>query len=260
VKRLALSVAISSLGIFVTSAFAGNVSLNDWCFNVTGDLSTCNGSGSSNPAVDLSGFDTSLVPNSLGVATITLGPGSNQYVGLYADYDIDYADYLSYNDNASTTNALDSPDQSYSIGNPNVYNGISSPSGYTLFDAFANDALDDSNTAGTPNSGLPQCCDIAFAMAFSNINVALGGSAIITFDVSFTAPSGGFYVTQSSNDPTQPSIYLSGDVDLIGGSSTPEPSTFLLTAGALAVAGFLARRRRAASFRLLFFGASREGL
>jgi hypothetical protein len=242
VKILALSVTVSSLLLLVTPASA-TTSLNDWCFSVNGDISSCNGSGLSNSAVNLSVFDTTLNPNSLGTAVITLGPGSDQYVSFYADYDIDYSDYLSYNDNAATTNSLSSG-QTFSIGDPNTYNGVTAPSGYTLFDAFANNTLDNSNTAGTPNSGTPQCCDIAFAIGFSGIDVSGGGSAVVTFNVSLTAPASGFYITQSSNDLAQPSIYVYGEVDQT--TATPEPSTFLLMAGALAIVGILARRRRTA--------------
>lgn len=200
----------------------------------------------SNPALNLSAFDTTIGLNILGTAIITLSSGSNQYVGFYADYDLDYADYLSYNDNAFITNALDL-NQTDSIGDPNNYDLSSLPSHYTLFDMFANNSLDDSNTAGTPNSGSPQCCDIALAMAYSNINVDPGYLAMITFTVSSTAPSSGFYITQASNDNTVAPIYLSGNVEFA--SSAPEPSTFLLGAGSLALGGLFMRFRRRTSIQ-----------
>jgi len=243
-KRFRLVFAVSFLCVGIHNASAGTVSLNDWCFSVNGDLSTCNGSGSSNPAVDIAAFDTTYNPNGLGVATIALAAGSNQYAGFYADYDIDYADYLSYNDNASTTGTLASG-QSYSINDPNAWDGT----GYTLFDAFDADTLDDGNDAGTPDSGDPQCCDIAFAMMFSDINLDSDETAVVTFTVSSAPPPSGFYITQSSNDSTQPSVYLSGTVDVTELTSTPEPSTFVLGGGVLVLAGFFTRRRWAASSR-----------
>jgi len=246
-KRLQLIFAVSCIGVFVPSASADSLTtLNDWCVNVSGDLGSCNNSMSSNPAVNLVAFDTTIGLNLFGTVTVTLGSGTNQFVDFYGDYDIDYAAYLSYNDNGSTTNSL-ATDQSYSIGDPNGYDVGSSPTHYTLFDMFANNTLDNSNTAGTPYSGNPQCCDIALAMGFSNITVDAGGSAVVTFAISSTAPSSGFYITQASNDITVAPFYLSGSVDITSGA--PEPTTFLLGGGSLALGWFFVRRRRLASNR-----------
>jgi MYXO-CTERM domain-containing protein len=245
-KRLHLIFAILSAVVFVPSAAAANLNtLQDWCVNVSGDLSSCNGSMTSNAAVNLSAFDTAISLNNLGTASITLSEGSGQYVGFYADYDLDYADYLSYNDSAFTAAALVA-DQTDSIGDPNVFVDVAAPSHYALFNLFANNTLDNGNTAGTPGSD-PQCCDIAFAMAFSNINVDSGGHAVVTFTVSSTAPQSGFYITQASNDGSVAPLYLSGDVSITSGS--PEPSTFLLGAGSLVLGGFFVRRRRIAAIQ-----------
>jgi hypothetical protein len=254
VNRFALILAVSFLAVFAPSASAGNIfTLNDWCANVNSDTGTCNDPNTGlaltgNAAVDLSMFDSTTAAygsNNLGSITVTLGPGAGQNVDFYADYDVRYIEFLSNNDNASTTGTLASG-QSYEIGDPNV-TGDSMPTGFTLFDDFANDTLSDSNTLGTPGSD-PQCCDVAFAMGLDDISVGDGGSATVTFDVSTIQPTSGFFITQSTNSDEGGSLYLSADVEF--DQPTPEPSTFLLGAGAIAIGGFAARRSRARSSRV----------
>src|SRR5580704_5056433 len=111
-KRLTLAVGfLTALGLSMP-AFADVNVLNNWCVTVNGDSSACNGngpfSGTPNPypsspytspvssgggSVDLSAFDITLSPsgNSLGSITVTLGAGSNQFVNVYMDYDLNYA-------------------------------------------------------------------------------------------------------------------------------------------------------------------------
>ncbi len=84
---------------------------------------------------------------------------------------------------------------------------------------------------------------------FSDINLDSDETAVVTFTVSSVAPESGLYITQSSNDSTQPSVYLSGTVDVTELTSTPEPSTFVLGGGVLVLAGFFTRRRWAVSSR-----------
>jgi hypothetical protein len=255
VKHIALLLAVSSMGIFVPSAFADMIfTLNDWCVNVNGDTGTCNDPNTGLPlngniAAGLSTFDTTTAAfgtNSLGSIVVTLGPGLNQNVGFYADYDVRYGEFLSNNDNALTSGTL-AAGQSYQIGDPSA-TGSTTPSGFVLFDAFANDNLTNTNTLGTPGSD-PQCCDVAFAMGFDGINLASAQTAQLTFTVSSTQPTSGFYITQATNSDEGGTLYLNGSLVITGDSPIPEPSTFLLGLSALAVIGFAARRRLAASSR-----------
>jgi hypothetical protein len=254
-KHFALLLAVSSLGILVSSAFAdGLITLNDWCVNVNGDTSSCNDPSSGLPlngniAADLSLFDTTTAAhgtNSLGSIVVTLGPGFNQTVGFYADYDIRYGEFLSNNDNASTSGTL-AAGQSYQIGDPSA-TGATTPSGFVLFDAFANDILTNTNTLGTPGSD-PQCCDVTFVMGFDGINLDSDQTAQVTFTVSSIQPTSGFYITQTTNSDEGGTLYLNGGLVITGGPVIPEPSTFLLGLGALAFTGFAARRRLATSSR-----------
>ena len=196
--------------------------------------SACNGAGSGSGTINLGGLDRTLSPasNTLGTVTITLGPGANQSVALYADYDVSYSSYLSFDDSASTSGARPAG-TSFSVNNPNTS---------SLFSDFAGNppTLDNLNwlpvgsASGPPN----ECCDVAFALALGNINVLAGGSATATFAVTGIAPLSGFYIQQTNSD-TQASIYLQGSVNVQNpgtGGAVPEPSTLgmvLLSGGFL---------------------------
>jgi len=247
--------ALCGLIVGVQSARATEIGLADWCINVNGSVDAtnpadnpsngCNG-GTNSPfaSISLSNFDTTLEPgaNALGTATqsvsITLTPGQENYVAFYADYDVDYNTYGSFDDSATAVNAVPA-NWSYELDNPETSN---------LFGDFAatnnSTPLANSNNVGTPSGPPTQCCDAAWAMAIDNINVLAGGSGNVTFIISTTAPTSGFYL-QQTNATTSDSIYLSAVVSVqnpVGG--VPEPSTFALGLGAAGVTLALARRKR----------------
>jgi len=238
-QRIALQLAFCGLIVGAQAVMAGTAGLADWCVNVNGDTNTaCNGAGGGGASptganINLSAFDTtheSSGTNNLGTVTITLGAGNNQYANFYADYDLDFATEGSFSDSAMTVNALP-PGYSYELNDPTVSN---------IFGDFTTTPLPDSNnvgTPGTPSSPNGECCDAAFALGIGGINVAAGGSATVTFDVTTIAPASGFYI-QQTNEYDGDSIYLQGSVALSGpggGTGTPEPSTFglgLIASGA----------------------------
>jgi hypothetical protein len=250
----ALLVAAAAMAALPQGAKAGSVSsLADWCVNVNGDTNTaCNGGtggtgglGLGGTAADLqstislAGFHTTLEPgvNTLGTITIALGPGANQFVSFYADYDVSYSLYGSFDDFASTSGALPAG-LSFSVNDPNVSSITSSPTGFVLFDQFANNTLDGMNWVATPSGPPTNCCDVVFALSLGNINVAAGDSATATFVVSDPAPASGFYIQQTNQD-TNASIYLQGNVSGLGPTpAVPEPSTFgmVLLTGSFLVA------------------------
>jgi hypothetical protein len=234
------------------AAQAGQVSLADWCVNVNGSVdassvtdnpsNACNG-GTNAPlaSVNTSLFDMSLEPasNNLGSVTVSLNPGLNQFVALYADYDIDFATFGSADDSAAPHGALPAT-WSYELDDPNVSN---------LFGDFAAASLQDTNNVGTPSGPPNECCDAAWALGIGNLNVLAGGSGTVVFKIATTAPVSGFYLQQTDSD-TADSIFLSATVNIQNPvSGTPEPATFVPAGLALVLCGglVLARRKRIAS-------------
>lgn len=227
--------------------------LNDWCVNLNGGISVCNdGSGSvaSTSRVNLSAWDQTLSPtaNTLGTITVNIGMGT-QLAAVYMDYDVDFSQYLSFQDYGATGGTIGAT-QSYGLADPNV---CTSCNVSDIFDAFSADPgpLPDTNTVGTyasPSPG-PVCCDVAWALEENlTVNPALYSGGTVTFKVSTTAPTSGFYLRQTNGNPGGDSIYLSDSVSLtplvIGG--TPEPSSIVLF-GIAALAGSLLLRRRSLS-------------
>jgi len=208
---------------------ASTTGLADWCVNVNGDTSTaCNGAGSggvdlAGNTVNLGGFDTTLestgTNNLPGSITVTLNAGG--YASFYADYDLDYPTYGSFQDSASINNALPA-DYSYEADDPNVSN---------IFDDFAGNTLTNNvSNVGTPSGPPTPCCDVAFALSVGGLNAG----DVVVFTVSSTNP-GGFYIQQTNSDQGD-SIYLSAAVNPSATAPTPEPSTLILVAlGGLSV-------------------------
>jgi hypothetical protein len=222
--------ALAILALFSASASAEAV-LSDWCFNVNGDSTThCNGTGGSPGGT----FDTTLSPtaNALGSAIVTLGAGSNQYALAYMDYDLNYAAAGSFTDFGTVLGSVP-VGFTYELDDPNTS---------TIFTDFTGNALLNVNNVSTPlgpNDPNGPCCDVAWALGVSGINVPTGQSATVTFVASSTDP-GGFRL-QETNQFSGESIYLSAAVNIGGGPTIPEPGyTMLLGAG---LAGLLAYRR-----------------
>jgi hypothetical protein len=235
------------LGAFIfgsqVAQAADTSALADWCVNLNGDINTaCNGAGSGGASpgggsISLASFDQSLEPslNGLGSVTISLGTGNGQSALFYADYDLDYAAFGSFDDFAAVVGGLPTG-VSYELDDPNTSN---------IFSDFAGNTLADTNNVGTASAPPNQCCDAAFALGLSGLNVAAGGSGTVTFTISTVAPAAGFYI-QQTNATQGDSIYLSAVADIQNptGPSTPEPSTFVLMLGSLGLALFVARRKR----------------
>jgi hypothetical protein len=237
--------------VFAAPSFGGTTSLADWCVNLNGDINTaCNGGGSggtsTNPdggSISLSNFDTTLElgTNNLGSVVITLGVGNNQTAAFYADYDLDFATYLSNQDSASTSGTVPTG-VSYELNDPNVSNIFSD------FSGVPSPQLPDSNGVSTPSGPPTPCCDAAFALDVTGLNVLAGGSGTVTFTVSATQPTSGFYIQQTNFDVGD-SIYLTESVNITAPMGpppgVPEPSTFVLGLGGLCLC-FAFRRLRSA--------------
>jgi hypothetical protein len=241
-RWLFLQLALCGLLIGVQSVHAGAVSLADWCFNVNGSIDSCNG-GPGLASVDLSAFDPTLESvgtNTLGSATVTLSEGNN-FVGFYADYDVDFPTFGSFDDFGAVTIVPPPANWSFEFADPNASNIFSD------FQSLDNSTpLPGSNTVGVPSGPPANCCDVSWALGLTNIVVDAGGSATVTFTVSTVAPTSGFYMVQTNTD-THDSIYLSALVNTnpgTGNGNTPEPSTFAMGLGAVGLAMMMARKRR----------------
>lgn len=244
-NRIVVQLAFCGLILGAQAMMAGTTSLADWCVNLNGDINTaCNGAGaggaSGNGNINLSGFDSTLEPgtNTLGTVTITLGVGNNQFADFYADYDLDFATFGSFQDLASISGTLPAG-ASYEADDPNVSN---------IFSDFAANSLSDANNVGNFSASPTPCCDVSFALGFSGINVAAGGSGSVVFNITDAVPTSGFYITQT-NGQVGDSIYLQGIVTVTNPvtGSTPEPSTFVLGLMAAGAMLYSAKRRRASS-------------
>ncbi len=221
---------------------SADVGLADWCVDVNGDTTTaCNGAGSGSASIDLSKFDTTLEPgsNTLGSITVTLGAGV-EGAAVYMDYDVDYST-LGFDQDSGAAVGTPSATQSWDLDTPpNPFNELTSPG--------ENTPLSDTNTVGTYGSSLngAPCCDVSWALQeLGYVDPTLFSGIVITFTVSTTAPTSGFYLSQT-NGVTGDTIYLSDSYTLTplgrSGSPTPEPMSIVLF-GTL-VAGVLFLRKR----------------
>lgn len=232
-RLLALTAFILVMGLSASA----NVVLNDWCVNVNSDITTaCNLAGSGGGAINMSGFDTTLGPNTLGTIQVTLGTGLNQSASVYMDYDLDYSATGSFQDSGSANGTLPGG-VSYELADPN--------SG-TLFSDFAANTLGNSNTVGTYSGPPSPCCDVAWALGVGGIDVAAGQTAVVTFSVSTVAPTSGFYL-QQTNGQKLDSIYLTESVQITGGGgggNVPEPQSFFPALILFGAVFFLARKKQ----------------
>jgi hypothetical protein len=239
--------ALVGIVVLARPANANTTALADWCVNLNGDINTaCNGAGSGGASgtgsISLASFDTTLEPtvNGLGSVVVTLGQGNGQYAAFYADYDLDFATEGSFQDYA-TIHGVRPSGVTFEADDPNISN---------IFTGFAGNTLSNVNKVGTAAAPPSPCCDVSFALAVGGINVGAGDTDTITFLVSTTAPSSGFYIQQTNFDKGD-SIYLSYTDSGCQGPNcgvstvTPEPSYTAILLVGLAALIFVARRKSA---------------
>jgi len=212
------------LALSQVAAAGSTTALNDWCVNVNGDIATaCNGGGGGGASglanINMANFDTTLGTNNLGYIVITNFTG---YASFYADYDLNFTNSGSFQDSATAVGTVPS-NWSYEADDPNTS---------SIFTDFANSALGNTNNVGTASLPPNVCCDVAFALSVSDV----GAPETLTFLVSTTAPTSGFYI-QQTNLIDGDSIYLSAtESGNTNSPPIPEPSTLVLAAlGGLSV-------------------------
>ena len=239
--------------LFLSMPALADVGLADWCINNNGTVGTgtnqpansCNGGALANdPKVNISSFDTTLEnsPNAAGTSnqsiTVTFGTG-NQNIGVFLNYDLDFAAYGSNGDYGTVNGAFPAA-FSYELDNE-FTSGI--------FGDFAAGALTNANnvdfaTCSANYPSLASYCDASWAMDWiSYVDPAKYTGGSITYTVSTTVPTAAFYLQQTSGLSCQPSgtgascdnLYLSASVTLNptsggGGGTVPEPSAWVLLA------------------------------
>jgi len=116
--------------------------------------------------------------------------------------------------------------------------GMDDPDLLALWGKFSTNTLDNLNLIPTyaPPSGdpdyLPPCCNIGWAEMLS-FTLNPGDKATVRFNVSETEPRSGFYLEARDGQELR-SIFLTSTYDLVpGGSSVPEPGTWLLIGAGL---------------------------
>ena len=193
-----------------TPASAAVIDLFDYAFNINGTVT----SQAAPAGVNVGGFNTST---GLGTITVTLSGSGSNYVSLFVDHEIDEAVNTWFNENGSTSGAA-AAGQTWEIDEP----------GWVFGDSYTNlglSALDGTN--GVPAGSED---DVSMAMGW-DFNLLAGETGVISFLISSSLPTSGFYLTQ--NDPdSQASIYMSSRLTINNDGTDPgdipEPATLAL--------------------------------
>src|SRR4051794_39985767 len=188
---------VAAVLLVAPAAFGGTFSLNDWCFYVNSldvNRSCNNGSGvdNFNPPAISGTFDFAHlgdVNNALGTAVITVGPGS---YNIFAIFNYDIGGDGGMNEYATVFGSLPIG-QVYAVD----AQGASGSTPGALYSQFAGGTL--SNTNYVPSCTSNDCPDISVSLGFTNLVVPDGQTAQVTFTVSDTPPSSGFYIEQTQS-------------------------------------------------------------
>jgi hypothetical protein len=201
--------------------------LFEWALNIDGAVFT---PGDFLPGtVNSSAFD---FVTGLGTLSASLGPGNHNVI-FYADIEIDETVNTFYNEFGDTS-GLAPVGLSWEIDEP----GFNPPYG-DIYTNMLNGLLDNTNAVSANAVN-----DVSFAVGWS-LFVPAGFRGFVSWNISETAPSAGFYLTQV--DPDSPyTLYFNGDVTVRPEGVVPEPGTWpLVLAGiALVAARFRASRKK----------------
>lgn len=209
-RKLALTISILLLLSFgAPQADADYIVLQDWTFNINGNTNFNCLPTPCSPNVpsflNVAGFDFAT---GLGTISGTFTPGAGSYsLIFYVDIDI-----------TSSTNVLNN-ETGAAVGTPAVLQTweIDEP-GFT--------------GSSSPN-------DVGMALGWG-FRLAAGEVAMVSWTVSTTAPSSGFYLVEQ-HDPSGQTLYFSSSLTTTS-TPIPEPVSMLLVVTGLGVIATLRRR------------------
>jgi hypothetical protein len=196
-------------------------------------------------------LDTSSGGTGLGTLTLTYNPGAGSYnVGFWIFEQLQQPGYNEYGSTGGTPGAqqtwqIDVPDYDYAgeLGTSGAGTIIANTLANTLADTNYIPGSDSSYAGGGFCATFPDptCNDYTSVAMFFGFTLAAGQEEALTFNVSTTAPTTGFYMEQihpvdgANNSETD--YFFSGTASAQPiGTSTPEPGTGILVGVLLALA------------------------
>ncbi len=243
-KKLSLWLSAAVLGVSSFSVQAvPTVDLFGYSLNIDGSVSDVidnySATGSSPSELDDSLFNNL---SGLGELSITLYGGGNHQVIAFFDHEISESQNSFFNETGAAS-GIAGAGQSWEIDEPG-FGGNATPDytgdiydnfyvgqldGQAFYDDFTGDHLVDlgRNTE-----------DVSMAMGW-DFSLGMDEKAIISYVLTDSAPTSGFYLTQYDPDSDY-SIYLSSSLNI---SAIPEPSILLLFGVGLVGLAFGSRRR-----------------
>ena len=208
-----------------------------------------------------SSLDTSNGGTGLGSLSFVFNPGPGSYsVDFWLFEQLSQPGWNEYGNSggspaAGQTWQIDVPDYDYNSSDPN-FGFLPTGAGTIVANTLANTLADTNFVTGNNSQYLlscmadPTCNDyVSMAMGF-NFTIASGDEEVLTFNVSTTAPTSGFYLEQihpvDGANTTETDYYFTGSANEQPiGVSTPEPASGLLVGALLALAATpLGRRLR----------------
>ena len=201
---------------FGVSGVSATALLDDWAFNVDG-ATYQDGLGDTMPttgALDSQGLGT--------LAWTTSVAGSHSFIAFF-DHEISEVTTTWFNEYGDTANIPD-VGQSWEIDEPgwsfgNIYEHVI---GWNGTDYSGTIGLDNTNSVPSTNPD-----DVSWAIGW-NFVLAADETGTITLVLADTAPTSGFYLTQT-DVTTLETIYYFSTLEITGGPAPiPEPCTMLL--------------------------------